>query len=312
MNVRTTGSVFAIATLAFGCAPEGDLPDQAEPIAQDLRIIGDPPIDPPPRPPRPPAVPLSSDLKMDGTMRFYGAGSSLGVQINVTNIGNIAATGPSGQVNVGGYTAAASLHQYWGGTSTAANTVNPGERGYLMAYLPLGAIAPCNRYLTHIDTSRTIQTSSGGAPDPFVNDEADVATQCLEWTTPISSNNFSISDPLINGNTIGRIVSSITVGRQDGNRCSHCHFTGSGLPYSPPVARDGNASIWPNDVIGGRTWAGPGGWAQAFIHMPTDVPGLISSKPYYLQALIQTWVDHGERFTQSIIADPGPITAFAF
>jgi hypothetical protein len=312
MNLRTSGSVFAIATLAFGCAPEGDLSDEAEPVARDLRIIGDLTYDPPPIVVRPPLVPLSSDLKMDGTMRFYGAGSSLGVQMNVINIGNIAATGPSGQVNVGGYTAAASLHQYFGGTSAAANTLNPGERGYLMAYLPLGAIGPCNKYLTHIDTSRTIQTSSGGAPDPFVNDEANVATQCLEWTTPISSDNFFISDPVINGNTLGRIVSSITVGCKDGLLCSHCHFSGSGLPYSPPVARDGNASIWPSDVIGGRTWAGPGGWAQAFIHMPTDVAGLVSSKPFYLQALVQTWVDDGERATQSIVADPGPIKAFAF
>jgi hypothetical protein len=308
MNGKIAGSVLAIMVLGSGCAEEGE---PTQPISGDLRIAGDFTWTPPIRV-LPPAEPLSADLKMEGTMRFYGAGSSLGVQINVRNIGNRPAVGPSGMVNVGGFNASASLHQYFGGTSTAANTVNPGERGYLMTYLPLGAVSPCNHFLTHIDTTRTMQFASGGAPDPFVNDEADVATQCLEWTTPISSDNFPISDPLINGNTLGRIVSSLTVGRQDGLLCSHCHFSGSGLPYSPPVARDGSASIWPTDVISGRTWAGPNGWAQLFIHMPTDVPGLVSSKPYFLQSLVQTWVDHGERATQSIVADPGTLKTLAF
>ena len=101
-----------------------------------------------------------------------------------------------------------------------------------------------------------------------------------------------------------RIVSSMTVGRTDGKLCSTCHFEGSGLPYSPPVAQNGSAAIWPTDVINGRTWAGPNGWAQAFIHMPTDVPGLVSSKPFFLQSLMQTWVDHGERATKLVVADP--------
>jgi hypothetical protein len=300
MNGTIGRPLFAIAILTFGCAAEGD---PAQPIGDDLRIVGDLPYDPPIIVRPPVVLPMSADLKMDGTMRFYGAGSSLGVQINVVNIGNTPATG-SGMVNVAGFNAQAEVYQYWDGSPPPANTLNPGKRGYLMAYLPLGAVAPCNKYLTHIDTTRSIQFASGGAPDPFVNDEANVATQCVEWRTKINGDNFPIGGPPVTDNSIFCIVSSFTVGRTDGKKCSNCHFTGSGLPYSPPVARDSSAAIWPTDVINGRTWAGPNGWAQAFIHMPTDVPGLVSSKPFFLQSLVQTWVDHGERATPSFVVDP--------
>jgi hypothetical protein len=41
--------------------------------------------------------------------------------------------------------------------------------------------------------------------------------------------------------------------------------------------------------------------------MPTDDHTQVRSKPFYLQALVQTWIDHGERATQSIVADPGTV-----
>jgi hypothetical protein len=314
-------AVALLSQLALGCASEADTdladpdPAPALPIARDLIARDRLPDRRPPvtRPPvvQPPVAPSVSDIKSDGTMRFYGGGADIGVQINVTNVGNSPATGPSGWVNVNGFNATASLHQYFGGTATTPNTVNPGQRGYLMIHLPIGALTPCNKYLVHIDTSRTMQA---GTPDPFVNDEANVGTQCLQWTSPINSDNFFISDPLIDGKTIGQIVSSQVVGRRDGLLCSQCHYTGSGLPYSPPVARGGSAAIWPTQVIGGRTWAGPGGYARSFLAQPTDVPSLVNSKPFYLQALLQTWIDDGEKATQSLIGDIGtlPDKAVAF
>jgi hypothetical protein len=309
MNARKISqSMLAIATLsplALGCN-EGPMeaPEPTVAIGSDLTVVGRTAVLPPlvvkPLPPGP----TVSDLKMDGTMRFYAAGAQIGVQLNVINVGNVPAVGPSGQVNIGGYTASGALFQYFGGSATTANTLNPSQRGYIMVYLPAGSMAPCNKYLTHIDTTRTMQS---GSPDPFLNDEADVATQCLEWTTPITSNNFYISDPIINGNTLGRIVSSQTVGRQDGKLCSHCHFTGCGLSYSPPVAPGGTAGIWPDQVINGRTWRGPGGYARGFLAMPTDDHTQVRSKPFYLQALVQTWIDDGERATQSIVGDIGGV-----
>jgi hypothetical protein len=300
---RSGKVLVTVALLALGCAEAPEEPGaEAAPIAGELRFIdvGATPL-----------FLLVSDLRPDGTMRFYGAGAEIGVQINVTNVGNAAATGPSGQVNIGGRVANASLYQYYGGTATTANTVNPGQRGYLMVHLPAGSLTPCSKYLVHIDTTRTMQA---GLPDPFVNDEATVATQCLQWTTPVTSDNFFISDPLINGKSIGRIVSSAVVGRRDGFLCSHCHYTGSGLPYSPPVTRDGTATIAPGQIIAGRTWAGSGGWAQAFVHMPTDVPNLVSSKPFYLQALVQTWIDDGEKYTPPLFGnlDLATVKAAAF
>jgi hypothetical protein len=304
---KLTGSMLAIATLfplAAGCEGPMQAPEPAAEIARDLRIGGLPPILPPIVVKPPPPGPTVSDLKMDGTMRFYPAGNQIGVQLNVVNVGNAPAVGPSGQVNIGGFTANGALFQYFGGTPAGPNTVNPGQRGYVQVYLPAGFLVGCNKYLTHLDTTRTMQS---GSPDPFLNDEANVATQCLEWTSPITSDNFFISDPIINGNTLGRIVSSITVGRKsDGKLCSHCHFTGCGLSYCPPVAPGGNASIWPDQVINGRTWRGPGGYARGFLAMPTDDHTQVRSKPFYLQALVQTWIDHGERATQSIVVgDPG-------
>jgi hypothetical protein len=284
----------ALALLALGCGEEAD-----QTVASELRVgsIGSIGSN---------VFVLVSDLRPEGTMRFYGGGSDIGVQINVTNVGNFAATGPSGQVNIGGRVAPAALYQYFGGSATTANTLNPGERGYLLVHLPTGSLTPCTRYLVHIDTTRTMQS---GLPDPFVNDEATVGTQCLQWTTAINSDNFFISDPLINGKSISKIVSSAVVGRRDGLLCSHCHYAGSGNPYSPPVARDGTATITPNDVISGRTWAGPGGWARAFLSMPTDVPNLVSSKPFYLQALIQTWIDDGEKYTPPLFGQIDTVTA---
>jgi hypothetical protein len=305
MNGRIVGSVL-VTIIGFGCADGGD---NVQPITDDLRIVGDLPYDPPIIV-RPPVAPMSADLKMDGTMRFYAAGSSLGVQINVVNIGNASATG-SGMVNVGGFNASASVYQYWDGSPPPANTLLAGKRGYLMAYLPLGAVTPCNKFLTHIDTTRTIQFASGGAADPFVNDEANVATQCIQWNTKVNADNFPIGGPPIAGNSLFCIVSSYTVGRTDGKLCSNCHHATSGLPYSPPVAQGSSAAIMPTDVISGRTWAGPDGWAQRFIHMPTDVPGLVSSKPFFLQSLTQTWVDHGERATQSLFVDPCTLKGLA-
>jgi hypothetical protein len=310
MNAGTlVRSVFAIQLFALGCGVDTALPDQSDPIPDPLRRIGNPDDPPPPPPPRPlpPPAPHSVDLKMDGTMRFYGGGSNLGVQLNVFNIGDTAATVASGMVNIGGFNASATLHQYWDGSPPPADTLLPGKRGYLMAYLPLGALQPCQTLLTHIDTTKTMQFASGGAPDPFVNDEANVSTQCLGWNTPITSDNFSISDPVINGKTIMQIVSSLTIGRLDQKVCSECHFANSQLPYSPPVSQFGNGQIWPDDVINGRTWKGPGGYARSFLLQPTDMPTLRNSKGFYLQELIRTWIEHGERGTRPLVADPGGV-----
>jgi hypothetical protein len=239
---------------------------------------------------QPPVTQLVSDLRPDGVMRFYSHdAASLGVQINVTNIGNMAAWAPAGTVVLNGTAYDAALYQYYGGTATMQNTVNPGEHGYILVYVPNGALQPCSRYPVQIDSGRNMQA---GLPDPYANDSATIATQCLSWTATINSNNFSISGPPTEGSSLARIVGSFDIGRTDGLRCSACHFeTATARTYRPPVAQNASASIASDQVISGLSWAQPGGWADRFLLRPTD--NSLGSKPYHLKLLVQAWIDDG-------------------
>lgn len=282
----------AVAQLLPGCGAEQDTgaPGQGDVTATEGALslsktgltLGDvtrPPI----------SLRLMSDLKPDGTMRFYASdASTIGVQINVTNVGNQPAFGPAGTVIVNGYQVDGSLYQYWGGTSTTANAVNPGERGYIMIHIPNWVIKACGRYPVHIDVGHNMQA---GLPDPYANDEATVSTQCLAWDSTITTNNYPFSGPPVDGKSIFRIVSSFAVGRPDGQLCSHCHFATSSRAYSPPVAQDSSAAITAGQVIGGLTWDQNGGWAERFTHQPTDTS--FGSKPFILKQLLQTWLDDG-------------------
>jgi hypothetical protein len=180
----------------------------------------------------------------------------------------------------------AALYQYYGGTATTPNTVNPGERGYIKVALPESALARCTQPQVVIDVDHTFQS---GDPDPFANDSANVATQCVTWSRPISWDSLGFGpDPFLEGKTLGGIVSSTQVGRKDGNRCSKCHYGTSGNKYSPSVAQDGSETIGPSDTIGVTTWVAPGGWASRFLTNPIG-------KPDYLKAVVQQWLDDGAR-----------------
>jgi hypothetical protein len=152
--------------------------------------------------------------------------------------------------------------------------------------LPESALARCMQPQVVIDVDHTFQS---GEPDPFANDSADVATQCLTWSSPISQDSLGVPpDSFLEGKTLGGIVGSAQVGRKDGNLCSKCHHGTSGNKYSPPVAQDQSEAIAPSDTIGGTTWAAPGGWASRFLTNPIG-------KPDYLKAVVQQWLDDGAR-----------------
>jgi hypothetical protein len=232
-------------------------------------------------------VPQGSDLRPEGSMRFYDRGDgTIGVQIDVLNIGNQPASGASGRARIGTSTAAAELHAYFGGTATTPHTVNPGERGYVKVVLPQGALTRCVKPQTVIDLDHTFQS---GDPDPFANDTAEVWTQCLTWSRAIGWDSLgSAPDPFLEGKTLGNIVGSAQVGRKDGNLCSKCHYDVSGNRYAPPLPKDGSATVDPTDAIGDTTWAAPGGWAARFLASPIG-------KPDYLKAVVQQWLDDGAR-----------------
>ena len=229
---------------------------------------------------------LSADLQPEGRLRFYARGNgTIGVQIDVKNVGNLWVTAPSSRTRLNGNDYTTPLYPYAGTPTSPANAVAPGGRGYLLAILPAGALAACRTYSVAIDRDRAVQA---GLPDPFANDVSTAATQCLTWTTPITSVALESvqPDPLIANKTIQSIVSSIEIGRADDRRCSYCHYAGSGRPYSPNVTRDHWALVGPQDVISGKTWAEAGGWGDRFI-------GLTNAKPYHLRSMFTTWKSHG-------------------
>jgi hypothetical protein len=227
-------------------------------------------------------LPHGSDLVLEHTMRVYDRGDGThGVQIDVSNAGNVPANAASGRVRIGTSTFTGSLHQYFGGTATAPNTVNPQEQGYIEVVVPAATVARCGTYDVAIDLDHTMQS---GEPDPFSDDAGQAKTPCLTWTTPIDQFTIGqVPDPITVGKTLGDIVSSKVVAREsDKKLCNACHVVGSAHPYSPPPG-----DIRTGQVIDGQTWAG--GWAQAFVMQPDTV------KPPYLKALFAQWVQDGAR-----------------
>lgn len=227
-------------------------------------------------------LPPGADLALNHKMRFYSRGDgTIGAQLDVTNIGNIPATAPTGRVKIGNSTVTVALYQYWGGTSTKANTVNPGENGYMLAILPAANLARCKTYNVSIDLDHNMQS---GTPSPFTNDSGTVTTPCLKWNTPITEYETNYTpDPIVYGKTLGDIVSSVVVGRKsDGKTCSQCHYAGSGHPYSPPAG-----TITPTTAVGGRVWSGNAGWGAVFVSQPDTI------KPAYLKDLFKIWLSDG-------------------
>lgn len=237
-------------------------------------------------------IPQGSDLKPEGSMTFYVLGDgTIGVHLNVVNIGNQPTSSARGRVMIGASTADAELHRGTDGDDTDPMVnLNPGERGYIRVALPPNALARCMHPRVVIDLDHTFQA---GAPDPFANDTGEVWTQCMTWSRPISadsvdSRRFDPTDPFLIGKTLGNIVGGSEVGRKDGRRCSECHYKESGNRYSPPVEKDGSGTIDPTLQIGDTTWAASDGWVRRFQTNPIG-------KPDYLKAALQQWIDDGAR-----------------
>jgi len=170
-------------------------------------------------------------------------------------------------------------------------------------------VATCNTYAVAIDIFHQTQTEQQHT-GVFTNDVASVRTQCLTWTSPITTRTLGHQpDPLIQGKTLQGLISGRQLLSEDpakslGN-CSFCHYKGSGHHYSPDVSRfpsrylpNHNAPLVdPYAVIGDASWAPPYGgsgpdfynWTAAFQRaMPYG-----SLKPASLREALQKWVDDG-------------------
>ncbi|HMJ12647.1 MAG TPA: hypothetical protein VK524_14590, partial [Polyangiaceae bacterium] len=247
------------------------------------------------RPPIGPIGPIvadptpNSDLRPEGAMRFYGpAQPTLGLQIDVTNIGTSPAYGPSGRVIIAGSIYSATLYQYYGGTATAANTVNAGERGYLLVRIPPNVLSRCGSYGVQIDVDHNMQNGTNA----FANDlrptlAYETGVTCrLAWTSPLNAATLgtaptqAMGSKFAAGSSLQDIVSSIQPGRPDGMRCSSCHNSTDVNPYRPPVAKGGVSApaVDPFQFYGGsQGWAcGSDPWAFRFAN--TAYP-----KPQYLR-----------------------------
>jgi hypothetical protein len=215
-------------------------------------------------------APPPGDLALDGVMRYYGGGTpTLGLQINVTNVGDSPVTAPSGSISINGVVLAGALYQYYGGTSTAPNTVNPGQYGYIKVEVPTSLMAPCTLYSVQIDLNHNMQ--SGGSA-VFANDSGMVTTVCrLNWTSPIEEKYLGhVPDPAVAGKKLGDIVSSFVSGRPDGAVCSSCHNSGASYPYHPNVPAGVGQTIDPfTNISGTESWGCSGNpWATQFIYLP--------------------------------------------
>jgi hypothetical protein len=250
-----------------------------------------------------PVTPPDADLRPDGAMRFYGVDPNQpteGLQVDVVNIGTDPAYGPTGRLSINGIAFSTALYQYYGGTATASNTVNPGERGYLEVEIPTGFLLDCSQYTVQIDLDQTMQSG----PNVFANDTQTVLAYetgvvCpLGWTTLINSATVGASLSVYeDGKSLQTIVSSVESGRQDGHRCSDCHNNLNLHPYQPDMP-PGSVSVPPIDafqpsggnVEGAVNWAcGFNPWSQQFIAQPDGV------KPPYLKAAFQKWLNDGTR-----------------
>ncbi len=112
-------------------------------------------------------------------------------------------------------------------------------------------------------------------------------TILLSYGEAIDSKKFGLApNPKIDGKTIALVLTSQVAGRDDGQLCSACHNKDDAQGgYGVDVAKNGsNPGMKPTDLVGGKTWAGPNGWAAGFVKNPT--------KPANVKAVIQAWIDN--------------------
>jgi hypothetical protein len=297
MRIQTLFGLTALLSLIPACGGEAyDDEATSEAIVKDLSgagaqaaITGLKVIKPPIRPPGGVLEEVRyADLQLEGTMRFYGweypVNGDVSVQIDVKNAGNAPASRASGRVYAANVVRPTALYQYWGGTATAPNTVNPGERGYLLVQIPTWFIKQCQSYTVELDLDHNMQYERGHT-GVFDNDLGQARTQCLTWDSPITTDLLGhVPDPLLQNKRLSEIVGSFVQGSPAG-LCSSCHFGAAARRYSPDVPQGAGSNIRKTDVIDGQSWAFAGGWVDDFAAVPW--------KPADLKLALQIWVANG-------------------
>ena len=222
-------------------------------------------------------VPTVADLTPTKKLRFEPIPEALlRAQLEVLNVGNAVVKGPAARIRIAGQDVKGTLYD----STRSKNELSPGEQGYIEVYLAVDTLKRCGSYAVILDLDHKLQY---GAFDPFANDSAEATTPCLRWNTPITEEALGVpADPLIAYQTLDSIVNSQVVARADGRRCNQCHYSGSGMGYSPAAG-----TITPTLQIGSHAWTGYDGWAYEFYNQPD------TTKPAYLKQAFRRWLDDG-------------------
>jgi hypothetical protein len=286
-----------------------DSPPEAAPDPVRAPVVAAPVIDDPVLVLAVPDAAPDADLRPDGSIRYidFGDASVVDLQINVVNIGTTA-TPPSaaGRVMIANRIYSGNLYHYYDG-STTNDSVQPRQRGYIkISNYPRGPeVQPCSAVQLEIDLDSTLQTR----PNARANDVRSVlfyvtgSTCPLTWTNAINAATAGVEpNPVQNpgedqpsGKSLQEIVSSLEIGRGDGNRCSACHYSGGPYPYAPDVAQN-TASQTPIDpfqpVSQGQAWITTSKpWISRFLAQPDS--GSVGAKPPYLKNLFRKWLLDG-------------------
>jgi hypothetical protein len=119
--------------------------------------------------------------------------------------------------------------------------------------------------------------------DPKPLQAEDTAT--LGWNDKIDSSAFGLApNALVDGKTLGEIISSQAAARADGLVCSACHNRSEQEGgYQVPVDPNGALQDFnPSALVGSHTWVGTGGWGERFSSN--------NSKPDNLRIFVQAWI----------------------
>lgn len=113
----------------------------------------------------------------------------------------------------------------------------------------------------------------------------------LTWTDPVTIENSGVEpDPNIAGKSIDNVLNSRITGRPDDLLCSECHYQDGPIAYRPEIAQGLPSAFGPDDVLDGRPWSGPTGWALRFCELGGNGN---FHKPDYLRSTFFKWYDDG-------------------
>lgn len=83
---------------------------------------------------------VGSDIDLTGNIRLYQSGGQQALQIDIINRSSVQVFGPNVSVNLEGvaFLGGAKMYPYYGGNTSTAHTVFPGDKGYVLVKLPVG------------------------------------------------------------------------------------------------------------------------------------------------------------------------------